>query len=356
MVFARAAAWALPIVAPLDAARSAWLRLLARRGLARALVTQPELRVALGGLFAIAVALLGTLLFPLWLLALGPLLLGVPHLLADVRYLIVRPGHQKRRALAVLVGVPLAAAGLGAGMAAGLVAVLMAVLCARGPAWRKAAGVTLVAGLLYLGRRHTFYMQELVLAHAHNLIAVLLWLLWRPRVRLLHLLPLALFLGSLSALMSGALQPALAALSWRGPEDLGLDGHLYALAPDLPETWGLRLVLCFCFAQGVHYSMWLRLIPEEDRERPTPRTFRASLHALHADLGTWLLLLALFVSVGLVAWALRDLVEARNGYFRLATFHGYLELCALALWAVEGTFSASGQRARLGAWPRNGLT
>ena len=41
--------------------------------------------------FGLGIAALGlTRLAPLWLLALGPLLLGVPHLLAGLRYLAVR--------------------------------------------------------------------------------------------------------------------------------------------------------------------------------------------------------------------------------------------------------------------------
>jgi molybdate transport system substrate-binding protein len=41
----------------------------------------------------------GTALIPLWMLALGPILLGVPHLLADLRYCVFRPGWHRQAAI-----------------------------------------------------------------------------------------------------------------------------------------------------------------------------------------------------------------------------------------------------------------
>src|SRR5262245_58494037 len=88
------------LLLPLDALRRRALRALGP--LARPLMQQPELRIALGLCLNVATALLATLLCPLWLLGLSPLILGVPHLLADVRYLVVRPGFH-RRALYILL-------------------------------------------------------------------------------------------------------------------------------------------------------------------------------------------------------------------------------------------------------------
>ena len=57
---------------------------------------------------------------------------------------------------------------------------------------------------------------------------------------------------------------------------------------------------------------------------------RASVIALDRDLGLPLMMACTLVAVGLVGWALHDLAAAHAGYFRLARFHGSLELCALA--------------------------
>jgi hypothetical protein len=81
--------------------------------------------------------------------------------------------------------------------------------------------------------------------------------------------------------------------------------------------------------------VWLRLVPEDDRRRATPRTFAASARALTADLGPWLLAAAGAGAVALAAWAVVDVVVAREVYLRGAVFHGYLEVAAAALLLVE---------------------
>jgi len=95
-----------------------------------------------------------------------------------------------------------------------------------------------------------------------------------------------------------------------------------------------RLVLWYGFAQAVHYSTWVRLVPEDDRVRATPRTFLSSWRALHADFGTLGLAAAVLVSLGIAVWAVVDLKQARLGYLRAASFHFYLEIAVLSLcWA-----------------------
>jgi hypothetical protein len=96
------------------------------------------------------------------------------------------------------------------------------------------------------------------------------------------------------------------------------------------------LVLLFGFAQAVHYGVWLRLIPEEDRPQPTPRTFASSFRALRQDLGPWLLGAGAAFATGLAMWAMIDLAQARAGYLRMALFHGYVEVAAAAFLFVEG--------------------
>jgi hypothetical protein len=169
-----------------------------------------------------------------------------------------------------------------------------------------------------------------VFAHLHNVIAVALWWMWRPRGARLHWVPLVLFAAFSALLLAGAAQPLL---GLRGP---GLAHHLRTLAPGAGTDLGVRLVLSFAFAQSVHYGVWLRLVPEEDRGRPTPRTFAASFRALQADLGTRTLVIFGAAALGLAIWAAFDLIAARAGYLRFAAFHGQLELAAFALLWAEG--------------------
>ena len=103
------------------------------------------------------------------------------------------------------------------------------------------------------------------------------------------------------------------------------------------ERFGFRLIVLFAFAQAVHYLVWLRLVPEEDRERETPRTWRATIQALRHDLGSFLFFVSIAAALSVAAWAFVDgVAKARDGYLRITLFHGNLELIALALLFAEG--------------------
>jgi hypothetical protein len=145
---------------------------------------------------------------PTWMLALGPIVLGVPHIAADLRYLVARPGLHARGWSSVAVLGPLAAGALSGRLYYGLLATAVAVLVSRVAVVAQAAGVALAGGLAALSWRYQGW-SELVFAHAHNLVAVLLWWAWRPRTGRGHLVPLGLFAIGSVALLSGALRPTL---------------------------------------------------------------------------------------------------------------------------------------------------
>jgi hypothetical protein len=271
-------------------------------------------RVAALGLVSILLALLGTAVVPLWMLAVGPIVLGVPHLLADLRYCVVRPGWHRRPALWVGVGLPLLAVALGAGAGVGFAAVAGVCAASEGSPRRRGLGLVIAASgaaaCVAWGAS-----ASLVLVHLHNFVAVLLWWRWReaePRQARLRAVPIAAFVLGTALIAAGGLDP-------------GLDGPL-----------GLRLVLSFCFAQSVHYLIWLRLVPEDDRDRVSPRSFSASWRALVDELGWALPCLALLFTLALVGWALVDLRAARIGYLRAVEFHVFLELAVLASLWVSG--------------------
>jgi hypothetical protein len=326
---------ALPVRAA-DRLRLAYLRALGP--LARPIVRDRELRVALSGTLLLVTALAATALVPLWLLALGPIVWGVPHAMSDVRYLWVRPGYHRRWILWAVALAPLVVLTFTTSPAWGLVGAAGAALVARGSIVRKAlvlAALVPAIALAYLEEA----MATLVLAHAHNLIGIALWWSWRARDKKLHWIPLGVFAVGSGAILLGALDPAVI---WAGgfdaqPGGMSVYYHLASLAPDgIPGLIGARLVLLFAFAQSAHYVVWVRLVPEEDRPRETPRTFAASLRALAADFGWPLLLLTFAAALGIAVWATIDLLEARAGYLRAVLFHGHLEIAAAALLLVEG--------------------
>lgn len=329
-----ASALALPVRA---ADRLRWLWLRALGPLAKPLVRDRELRVAVAGSTLLVVSLALTAVAPLWLLAISPIVWGVPHVLSDVRYLWVRPGHAERWTLWVAVGGPLVALSITADTSFGLAAAAGAALFARGPAWRKAIVLTALAPVIGAARAEPF-LAAVLFAHAHNFVGVALWWCWRRRARRLHAIPLLVFVLGCAAILAGGLDPIVLALDGLDPRPsgMGIHYHIAALAPGVPGMLAVRLVLLFAFAQAAHYVVWVRLVPEEDRPRETPRTFAASLRVLAGEMGWPAVLLTIAAALGLAGWAAFDLYMARTGYLRAVLFHGHLEVAAAALFFVSG--------------------
>lgn len=292
-----------------------------------------DVRVVALGVASVVLSLGLAVGAPLWLLALGPIVLGVPHIVADLRYLWVQPGHHRRSRVNLLVLPPLVVGAVTGEVAWGLLAAGLALFALPTSPGRRVVGClallpALVAAVVWPAH------AKLLFAHGHNLLAVALWWSIRPRQLRWHgLVPLAFVVGA-AALLSGGLD------GWFGtaaPGARSLTSYTYALAPGVEGTLGVRLVVLYAFAQSVHYAIWLRLVPEDARRRPSPRPFRATYRALRADLGPPLLILAVVGALALAAWAIVDLQAARSGYLRFAVFHGHLELAAAALlFAARG--------------------
>jgi hypothetical protein len=324
--------WVDRALEPLDLARAGLYRALApvfgrlagdREGRVRWLFA-----LSLGSSFAL------TALVPLWSLCLGPLVLGVPHLLSDVRYLVVKPQLHRRR-LAWLSAPLLASASFGAPPWVAALGVVPLVLAARGPAHRRA--LALGVALAVASVAFTFAWEfSLAFVHLHNLVALLVWWQWRAHRALTGLFPLAT-LAVAGVIVSGGTEGLTTAFgTWAGPATGdGLADFVSTTAPFENPLLSARLVLAFAFLQSVHYGVWLRLMPEEARERPAPRPFRASWRALRADFGPWALAGTAAVGLWLAARGLVDVSQARTGYLTLAAFHGYLELGALGFLFVE---------------------
>lgn len=268
------------MLAPLDTLR---LRLLqATRPVSGVVASHRALRVTLVGLVGVCASLFLAVKWPRVLIDLGPLWLGVPHLVAGLRHLVVRPGvHRERRPWPAFAALATAAVALLA-------------------AWHPST--------------------SLAMAHLHNGVALVLWWRWRERSALHALVPLAVGFGAV-AILAGAADGALTTL----------DGA-WLPRPSWPDPWGARSVALFAFLQSVHYLAWLRLVPEDDRPQPTTRTFRATFRALGSDLGWPFVTLAALLSAAFAAWTFIDVEAAGLAYFRLAAFHGPLEWGVIA-WA-----------------------
>ncbi len=332
------------VLSPLDRTRTAFfVRALRVQALRPWLVVKRRRVPALLLAHALVAAVLATL-WPTLLLIVGPLLLGVPHVVADVRYLVVRPALAPRLRVTLLAGCGvlllvrvLELAGLAARVELACAAVWIAavgVAAARRPGTRSlivagAAALAMFAAMLWPNP------TRLVLAHAHNLVAIGIWALafcgsWRR----------GLAVGAI--ILTIAVVLLVSPLAWWGfrhgvPSGFGLHAFAAAdtLAPHVANVpLALGLVASFAFLQSVHYALWLHAIPQEATRGEGTLSFRMTYRGLLDDFGKpALALVALATALVLVAGCVAPL-RTQATYLSLSAFHGYLELAVASLWFV----------------------
>jgi hypothetical protein len=338
------------LAAPLDVARRGALSAVTRsRGLTL-VVGRRDTRVPLLATAQIALLLAVTVTRPLWLFVLGPVLLGVPHLASDVRYLVLRQRVARpviilacaaTLLLLALRGLPLVHVVVPGGarqeILAGAAWVVLAV--GAGARERRSAlpmlAVPLLAAIGLYGAAHAG-LARLVLAQAHNVVGVGAWLLLFRRNRRAAILPLlALTVGAL-LLVTGATLPW--AMRAGGLEGLGVNLWRVGafMAPGTTPATGAALALVFVFLQAVHYAVWLVWIPQDVLPGQGTFTFRMSGRGLLRDFGVAGLGVVGTGCVALAGAATFDARAAVGVYMSLATFHGYLELAMLAYFASRG--------------------
>jgi hypothetical protein len=337
------------LLSPLDRARTALFVRAARVGVLRPVLLEKRRRVPALVLAHASVALVLSLLAPTLLLVVAPLLLGVPHLLADVRYLVLRPAMPHRLRWLLLGGCAalissrllelLGVRGLPRVELAGAGLLTLAVIALGAPRLKSMrvvsalllTSVLLAAALLWPSD------ARLVLGHGHNVVALVIWALvfCRSRTRALGLI--AVILGSAALLIATP-------LAWWGFKH-GLQAafglHAFAaadaLAPRVTDaSLALGVVASFAFLQSVHYAVWLHAIPQEATRGEATLTFRMSFRALVTDLGRPLLGVATLLVLSVPLAACFGPLRAQATYLELAAFHAYLELAALALFWVRG--------------------
>lgn len=343
------AACAEDALSPLDELRQLALRLAASWPWGRTLARRRSVRVpvllTVHALAAFALAVIA----PSFLLVVAPLVLGVPHLAADVRHLLIRrawprwwlvasagfaamliaaralsEADARFKSLAVEQGI--AAAWIVLGAAAGALAARP-----RSRGWLVVAAALALAGWA-IGAPLKFRM---VLLQGHNLFAVALWLLLFRRGRLAWIAAAVVLTGA-ALLASGVLIPLTVAHGWLSVAGLHIFAAADWLAPGLPDRLAIGLAMSFAFLQSVHYLIWLVAIPAGDRPGEGGRAWRVAWRELVRDLRptgvTVVVALAALVAWG--GWA--DPGLTRRLFLSLGTFHAWLELAVLAFILGRG--------------------
>jgi hypothetical protein len=321
-------------VGVLDGGRRWMWRLAARTRAGRACARDRSARVMALGLGHVGVALVLAALAPGVLLLLGPLVLGVPHVASDLRYLVVRGPASLRGTTIIALVVPLAAmTGFGVieimggsgdtsvEIGLGFAAIGIAAVLAPGRVLRRAI-VLAVAMAVAVPAVLAPGVTIAVLLFGHNIVAFAIWIGWtRNTVRLAHRLVVAgAAAAGVLAIAGGVFDRA-----WAGEGISRLP-----FAEGLDPVIAYRLVVTYAFLQALHYVVWLRLIPSTQAEMPSASPFRRSLGSLRADFGGVLIAIVLSAVAVPVLACFVDAEVVRDGYLALVLFHAWLELAMLA--------------------------
>ncbi|HVO31326.1 MAG TPA: hypothetical protein VMV18_11335 [bacterium] len=332
-----------------DRVRARAWRATTRTRAGRRLLGDRDLRLSLLALGHLLTALALATVAPLPALLLGPILFGVPHIVSDVRYLLLNRERPVDRTTILLVLTPLALLPIAratAGMigvdgaplelALGLAAILLAI--ARAPLAPLARAIVLAAlvtaGVALLPRAVGVLV---IVAQVHNAVALVAWLAFWRTGTLRKAALAAFFTVAAAAILEGAFDPLLAS----GGAFAGLTFQSLAdtFAPGMDGRIVARLVALFAFGQASHYAIWLRLMPQTMATGPAPLSFRRGLARLARDLGLPGFAAAIALTLAVPAAALFSPVFARDAYLFAALFHGWMELAILAHLALRARAS-----------------
>jgi hypothetical protein len=322
-----------PSLDRLDSARVALLRALGP--VARPFVRSRNLRVVVVALVSVVFALAASVLATGYLLLLGPLVFGAAHLFAEARVLL--PAHRRTsRFLVAAVAAQIGFVFAGHAVVALPWMTLAAVIVLARGKWRLFAVLALV--IAGVGTAIGPTTSRLGFLHAHNLVPLFVWLVARKRSWAVSFAVVGFVALALALLLSGAFD-GFAIRTPLAERVFSLVRLTDAVAGGASGSFRKRLLVVFAFTQSFHYAAWLRLVPEEARERETPRGFRASVEALQHDVGRLPTVLALVVIVAIPLAALvLGAVRARSFYVTASELHASVEalLVVVALAAQRG--------------------
>jgi len=322
-----------PVLDGLDAARQ-WL-LKRSAAVTAPFIRDRNQRVVAFALIAFLLAFAGTALAPGYMLLLGPVIVGVPHLFFEARYLFFQHAQLRRIALVGVLAMQSALVFAGVGIYTLGLATLAALAVTGSLSSKKALAIGAVSLLAAAGAIVGPDWSRFLLLHVHNCVPIIVWLLWRERPRWASIAVTALFATGIVLIFAGACDD----LSLRRPFGdavFSITKITDAVAAGFGGEWRHRFLLFFCFTQAAHYAIWLRLIPEEARDRPTPRSWRMSWHAFKRDASSMVARLCILgsIAVPLVAFGF-GVVRTRALYVTASEFHATVEAILIAVVFVR---------------------
>ena len=188
-------------------------------------------------------------------------------------------------------------------------------------------------------------LAVVVLAHLHGLGALLYFGITARRRRL-PVWPLFAGVAVVTVAAIGGLLDGLMASTLYAPRSASGSIVAEAITAGLPHPTAVvfhRALFVYAFGQSLHFAAWLRLLPDVERNSPTPKTFRRALADFRADFGRFTTPLLVLTAAAILLLLLGG-GRARETYFALSYFHVGLEGAALARLVFGGSAAVARPR------------
>lgn len=334
----------------MDFMRGLLLKKTLRVSFFRELFTNRALRLSVLFLLACLIYLPLSLFFPVWVAVVGPIIYGVPHIIASFRYSQVESVPSTRSLFIgvwTLVTIYRVVTDLGfwshvkfvSDVDIELLSFVLTLLVFGGI--RRSSGFELLKSLalvmaLLLSAWYLPLEFSAFLLLFHNAVAFIYWIArTRPGVeRAVALTCTFVFLALTAAILAGSFEFLYKIFSPQGfiaRFNFGYEELGQVLVPHSGNyrVW-FNFFVAYVFGQSLHYFVWLKAIPEQHLPSQTPVSFRISYEWLVRDFGRKVLAILLISVVSTLAmWLVFNMNEARIIYFAIASYHGFHELAGL---------------------------
>lgn len=343
------------MISQLDLFRSMLLKETLRVSFFRQLFLSRSTRILILSLVALSFYFSVSLFFPLWVLLIGPILWGVPHIISSLRYNTLFSSDLSTRKNLMLVqsiiwlivfsyriaidiynvklifsSYPLVFESICL-----MVSFVLHIYFSKFVSWKSFLFFPLFCALMF--STYLYPIETgLILLIGHNYIPLYSWFQSCQNrsdlkvffgVSFIYIaLSLAIFFGAFDSIYSTfSPQGHIGFLNWDYADLVTAFGGTSA-----DYQFWFHVVCLYAFSQAMHYFFWMKAIPENYQLQEHPPSFRWSLNRLSTEFGSSSIYLMIsLVLLGLAYWLFFEFQMARLVYFSIASYHGFMELSAL---------------------------
>lgn len=346
------------MIGQLDLLRSKLLKETLKFGLFKSVFMSRSARVMILFLMALVFYFVASSFFPLWVLLIGPVLWGIPHIISSIRYSNLSFNEKFRSQLLrfqffawsmvfiyrILIDVfhqnlfwatqPLLFEAVTL-----LISFIYQYYIYRCQNMKVSFKFILSAVLFSIFVTMTYFypiQTALVALIGHNYLPLIAWYKSCQNKSDIKVFAVSAFLYILFSvfIMTGTFDgfytlfsPSghISFLNWDYSEVIGpfING-------DMDYKFWFHIVVLYAFSQAIHYFIWMKAIPENYQQQEYPPSFNWSFNRLVNDFGSSSIFALLAISsIGLLMWLFLEFQTARLVYFSIASYHGFMEISAI---------------------------